>query len=65
MTPEEKILYRFLDYGISVLEEQIKNDEHDVTSIEEALLHQEREASLQKLKQQIKELKNGKKRSMD
>jgi hypothetical protein len=65
MTPEEKIIYRYLDYALNVLETQFKNEKKDDLKPDEIVEYKQRKASIKQLKKQLKELKNGDNRKMD
>jgi hypothetical protein len=56
-TPVEKIILKFLVYSVGILEEQLKNEELLVETLDEAAQHKHREGALSKLKKQIESYK--------
>jgi hypothetical protein len=57
MTPEEQVMYSFLEYSIKVLEEQIKTSKPEDGDLEDKLEYERQVKVLSTLKQKIKELK--------
>jgi len=60
MTPEDKIIYSFLVSGAEKLEELINQSKPDGKDFDEVIEYERQLTILNKLKQQIKVLKNGK-----
>lgn len=56
-TPIEKIILRFLLYSVGILEEQLKNEEIYVETLDEAAQHRHKEGALKELKKQIESYK--------
>jgi len=56
-TPEEQVMYSFLEYSIKVLEEQIKDGKPEDGNVEDNLEYERQVKVLSTLKQKIKELK--------
>jgi hypothetical protein len=56
-TPVEKIILKFLVYSVGILEEQLKNEELLVETLDEAAQHKHKEGALSQLKKQIESYK--------
>lgn len=57
MTPEELVMYSFLDYSIKVMEEQVKNLKPQDNNLEDSMEYERQVKVLNTLKNKIKELK--------
>lgn len=57
MTPEELVLYSFLDYSIKIIEEQIKNGKPEDGDVDGIVEYESQVKVLDTLKNKIKKLK--------